>query len=151
MKKRNKKYNPLKQPMKIAKYKLEGLMITLNRNVNVDKCVVMSVDGAKVYDPLPQGIYNAIGLVRHKWHLYLACVRRERNGKEGIVVWEVPAPFEVFHTEINDSLASTHKDMLDRETALGNEVLNVGWIATTVPLAGGTDEAERLLSEVVRL
>lgn len=151
MKKRNKKYNPLKQPMNLAKHRLETLMITMNKNVNIDKCVVMSVDGTRTYDPLPRGIFNAIGQVRHKWHLYMACRRRERNGKEGIVVWEVPAPFEVFHTEINDSLASTHKQMLDDEFEKGNEVFNVGWIATTVPLAGGTDEAERLLDEVVGL
>lgn len=137
--------------MRVAKYKLRDLIIACNKDGWGNKAKVLSLDGDTIYDPIPRALFNAIGSVRHKWLVYLACIRIERNGKERLVVVPAPAPFEVFHTEINDSLAEKHRELLQEEMDKGNEIGNVGWLAVANGSPLTDEEVNILFQDKIKL
>ena len=142
MAKVRKRYNKFKSVEKVAKAGLKNLVITFNaeeesckvRNSHTGKSVVVS-----------RNMFNAIWQIRYKWGLYLAALIKEKNGKEAYVWAEVDSPFPVYHEEINDSLSEQHAAFTAKEKANGNQVINLGWIASHEGLSLNTSSVEFLL------
>lgn len=137
MKKRNKKYNKIKAATSAAKAGLKNLILTFNAEDQTVKVRNLHTGKEEV---VTRSMFNAVWQIRYKWELYLCARIREKNGKESTPYREVQAPFDVYHNEINDSLSTQHKDFLDEEKAKGNEIINVGWIASHIPLAMDKDQ-----------
>jgi hypothetical protein len=134
----------------IARMTMSQYIFTCDARREHNKCILMSEDGSKTYDPIPRRVYEMITEVPYPWKVYLACRTKEKNGKLRLPIWTVPTQGKYLHTQINDSLSDHHAQMLDEEIARGNEILNVGWIATTgKPI--DDEEIYRLFDEVLDL
>jgi hypothetical protein len=72
-------------------------------------------------------------------------VRSIKSGKEAYTWMEVESPFPVYHEEINDSLSDQHAAFIAEEKAKGNQIINLGWLASHEGLRLDNDRVEFLL------
>jgi hypothetical protein len=144
MTKQRKKYNPLKSTQSCARAGLKGLIITFNAE---DKaCKVRSIKSGKELT-VSRNMFDAVWRFRYKWGLWLAALIKEKNGKEAYTWMEVESPFPVYHEEINDSLSDQHAAFITEEKAKGNQIVNLGWLASHEGLSLNKDQVELLLHE----
>jgi len=142
MAKTRKKYNPLKSAQSCARAGLKDLIITFNAEDQA--CKVRSIRSGKELI-VSRNMFNAVWKFRYKWGLWLAALIKESNGKVTHTYREVISPFPVYHEEINDSLSEQHADFIENEKAKGNQVINVGWMASHEGLNINSDKVKFLL------
>lgn len=142
MAKQRKKYNPLKSAQSCARAGLKDLIITFNAEDQV--CKVRSIKSGKELT-VSRNMFNAVWKFRYKWGLWLAALIKEKNGKEAYTWMEVESPFPVYHEEINDSLSDQHAAFIAEEKAKGNQIINLGWLASHEGLRLDSDRVEFLL------
>jgi len=142
MAKTRKKYNPLKSAQSCARAGLKDLIISFN--AEDQDCKVRSIKSGKELT-VSRSMFNAVWQFRYKWGLWLAALIKEKNGKEAYTWMEVESPLPVYHEEINDSLSGQHKAFLDEEKAKGNEIINIGWLASHEGLKLDQNKVEFLL------
>lgn len=145
-----KKGSPKKRTKKCCKVKRATMMATYGTS----DLLLVFVGGTKethaldkkTGSPVPLGpsIVDSLHSVAFKWHVYLAVFCRSQTGEEYIQSEEMnfPAPYK--RRLIQDVLNEKHEALI--RTCNPKHILNIGWIASTVPYAFDDKHCDKLFT-----
>jgi len=127
MRKRNKKYNPLKSLQTAATWALRGLCV---RRIVADgddgKCELVDyVKGRS--EPVTPNVMRAIKDLRHKWSYLMVTFEQESNGKIKTLTDWLHFGTEVLQAEVADALDNYHRQMQCERT------IGFAWLAFPAP------------------
>lgn len=135
-----KKHNPIKRLIRQSHIAVSDLCLSMTIN-EADEGVQLRKYKTGATVTIGQSVAQALDKTAFKWYVLLLVYRREKNGKTGIVSQPLPmlAPYK--HSQLTGFLHDKHEQMIIEQRALGNDVLNAGWIALPVPPANVDDAA----------
>lgn len=140
-KKRTKKHCELKRASNTAVYGTMDLLLVFIGGVRETHALNKKTGGHCAIGPT---IVKALESVAFKWHVYLAVLCRSQTGEEYIQSEEMnfihPYRRELISHELND-----RHDKLIR-TCNPAHVLNIGWIASTVPYEFDDKHCDKLFN-----
>ncbi len=125
-KKRNKKYNPVKQAEICTDFALKNLFVAFA--TNDDRCLLINKDGELMH--ISERIYRAIAKVKHKWSVYMAAFGKQTDGKPYTKSSEVVTNERYFQHELIDTLNKEHKKLVRNFN--DQQFHGAGWIASPV-------------------
>lgn len=128
MKKRNKKYNPMKGALKSAKVGLRNLGVWHSQRTESDYTAeVVNYKTLKTED-VGRSMVFAITNVRHLWQILLLAIGEDDNGKKYFKVDPVQIKTEMYQSDLSEYLDKRHKDFIAKSFNK-NHLTNVAWLA----------------------
>lgn len=140
MKKRQKKYNPIKNNYSKALLAFKNLCLLMRLDVSDGKVNAFNFVSKK-YAVINQIDYKLLQDTRFNWTVVLVVWSKENNGKDRISTKLVQSPYPANHTELINSLNDNHQAMIGIEADKGNTVYQAAWVAYPQELGLLNDDA----------
>ena len=126
MRKRNKKYNPMKEVQTQSTYALKNLTVFYSL-ADGDTCIVLNT---KTFNPvqITRNLATAITNLRHNWRITMLALGRRQDGQEYFKAESVSFSLPMFQSELSEALSDLHKDFVEKEMNK-QHLCNVCWFA----------------------
>jgi hypothetical protein len=128
MKKRTKKYNPIKANYSKALLAFKNLCLLMRLDVSEGKVNAFNFV-TKKYAVINQIDYKLLQDTRFNWTVVLVVWSKENNGKDRVSTKLVQSPYPANHVELIKSLNENHQAMIGSESDKGNTVYQAAWVA----------------------
>lgn len=128
MKKRNKKFNPIKHSTIVAQQALKNLAVA--KIVSDDESKPISLIDMKGNNVgITQMIASTIADFRFKWSIYLVIGNVSRRGNRELKIDHVPCSQPYLQSELVGFLNERHQAFIDDMRSKNVNIAFVGWIA----------------------
>lgn len=135
MKKRKKKFNPVKHAQRVNEAILSKMAVCYIADGTDQPINLIDLKGKKL--KVTKTMANAIEKFRYKWSIMLSVFGYEKNGKRRMTFDLVTVDMPVFQSDLVDFLNETHKSIIE-EFKKNNEAIGACWLAS----ATGRDFSE---------
>lgn len=140
MKKRTKKYNPIKANYSKALLAFKNLCLLMRLDVSDGKVNAFNFV-TKKYTAINQVDYKLLQDTRFNWTVVLVVWSKENNGKGRVSTKLVQSPYPANHVELISSLNENHQAMISTQADKGNTVYQAAWVAYPQELGSLNDTA----------
>ena len=131
IKKRNKKYNPVKGAVKSAKVGLRDLGVWHSEKAESEYTAEI-VNYKKLKDePIGKSMAFAVINIKHKWQILLLAIGEDDNGRKYFKVDPVQIKHEMYQSDLAEYLDQRHKDFINKSFNK-NHLTNVAWLAVMI-------------------